>query len=201
METQFTILIRKGERTLPSQKKKTLLPTFEILFENKYVIRGELYPGLAPNTVGAFIHLANSGFYDGAVTIDGNKNALLQIDHLEKKAPFCVDGEMPLNDCTYNTGKLSYGGLCMFHPNGCYSTRSHFMIVLQNTPRSINMLSADYTFFGQALEGLQFARLLSCYCWDKYNQRPIYHKIQSIRVDTHGVEYPFQTVPVPDRYP
>lgn len=191
----------KGESEMPRKKQERPLPTFEIRFENKYVIKGELYPGLAPNTVGAFIHLANSGFYDGAVTIDGSKNTLLQIDHPENKAPFCIDGEMPLNDCTYNTGKLSYGGLCMFHPNGCYSTRSHFMIVLQNTPRALHMLGADYTFFGQALEGINLAMLLSRFCWNKYTQEQIYHKILSIRVDTHGIEYPFKTLPVPENYP
>lgn len=183
------------------KNQKRPLPTFEILFENRYVIRGELYPGLAPNTVGAFIHLANSGFYDGAVTIGGDKNAMLEIDHPTEKAPFCIDGEMPLNDCKSNVGKLSFGGLCMYHPNGCYSTRSRFMIVLQNTKRSINMLSADYTFFGQMLEGTRFAMLLSRFCWNKYKQEPVYHKILSIRVDTHGFEYPFQSLPVPENYP
>ena len=47
-------------------KKEECLPTFEILFENSFRLSGELYPGLAPNAVGNFVQLANSGFYDGA---------------------------------------------------------------------------------------------------------------------------------------
>ena len=40
-------------------------PVFEIIMATNAVIRGELYPSFAPDTVGNFISLANSGFYDG----------------------------------------------------------------------------------------------------------------------------------------
>lgn len=190
---------RKGARTVPP--KKNLLPTFEIRFENRYVLKGELYPGLAPNTVGNFIHLANSGFYDGAVIVKAHEDSLLRIDHPTEQPPYCVDGEMLLNDCTYNTGKLSYGGLCMFHPNGFYKVRSEFMIVLSAEQRNLRLFSADYPFFGQVLEGMRFASLLSRNSWDCIKRCPIHHRIETIRVDTHGREYPFQTIPVPEGYP
>lgn len=181
--------------------KNTPLPTFEILFENRYVIKGELYPGLAPNTVGSFIHLANTGFYDGAVITSASSDSVLQIDHPTEKAPYCIEGEMPLNDCEYNTGKLSYGGMCMYHPNGCYSERSAFMLVLLSDPRSLRMMGADYAFFGQVLEGMRFAHLLSRNSWDRIKHEHVAHKIETIRVNTYGKEYPFETIPVPDGYP
>ena len=40
-------------------------PIVTIALENGQVMRGELYPEKAPNTVNNFIALANGGFYDG----------------------------------------------------------------------------------------------------------------------------------------
>ena len=40
-------------------------PIVTIELENGQVMRGELYPEKAPNTVNNFIALANGGFYDG----------------------------------------------------------------------------------------------------------------------------------------
>ena len=42
-------------------------PTFTITLENGGVMKGELYPEIAPQSVGNFISLANSGFYDGLI--------------------------------------------------------------------------------------------------------------------------------------
>lgn len=170
------------------------------MFENRFVLKGELYPGLAPNTVGSFIHLANSGFYDGAVILDAQRDSLLQIDHPTKKAPYCIDGEMLLNDCTYNKGTTAYGAMCMYHPNGCYSERSRFMIVLHNDMRALRLFAADYPFFGQVLEGMNLAVLLSRNSWDYIKHEKVHHRIETIRVDTHGREYPFETIPVPEGY-
>ena len=44
-------------------------PTFTITLENGGVMKGELYPEIAPQSVGNFISLANSGFYDGLMFV------------------------------------------------------------------------------------------------------------------------------------
>ncbi|MEG2252563.1 MAG: peptidylprolyl isomerase, partial [Clostridia bacterium] len=49
-------------RTAAGKRKN---PVFEIVMETDAVMRGELYPAHAPQTVGHFIALANAGFYDG----------------------------------------------------------------------------------------------------------------------------------------
>lgn len=40
-------------------------PVATITMQNGGVIKAELYPDVAPNTVNNFISLANGGFYDG----------------------------------------------------------------------------------------------------------------------------------------
>ena len=42
-------------------------PTFIITMEDGRQMKGELYPEVAPQSVGNFIALANSGFYDGLI--------------------------------------------------------------------------------------------------------------------------------------
>jgi len=42
-------------------------PTFVITMEDGREMKGELYPEFAPHSVGNFIALANSGFYDGLI--------------------------------------------------------------------------------------------------------------------------------------
>lgn len=42
-------------------------PTFVIRMKNGGVMKGELYPDIAPQSVGNFVALANSGFYDGVI--------------------------------------------------------------------------------------------------------------------------------------
>lgn len=42
-------------------------PTFTITMQNGGIMTGELYPDIAPESVGNFISLANGGFYDGLI--------------------------------------------------------------------------------------------------------------------------------------
>ena len=42
-------------------------PIITIEMENSGVIKAELYPEIAPNTVNNFIHLIQKGFYDGLI--------------------------------------------------------------------------------------------------------------------------------------
>lgn len=174
------------------------LPTFEILFENSFRLAGELYPGLAPNTVGNFIQLANSGFYDGAEITLVVPESIILMDHPEKTVPYCIRGECELNGCDYNTGHVCTGSVCFFHGPQYDSGRSGFFIVLNDESRTVRMVEGAYALFGQLLEGLSFAELLSRTRCDGNGTPVLCHKIRSIRVETNGRTFPFETCPEPE---
>lgn len=174
------------------------LPEFEILFENSFVLKGELYPGLAPNAVGNFVHLANSGFYDGSTIclVSPGKNVI--IDHPEKTVPYCIKAECDLNGCEYNVGKVCAGSVCFYHSTEYNSGKSGFFIVLTDDSRTVRMVQGAYAMFGQVLEGLQLVDMLSRTGNNDKGEPRIYHRIKSIRVETYGRQFPFETCPEPE---
>ena len=60
-------MYKEGEIEVSQEQKNTGNPIFEIKLENGKVLKGELYPEIAPEAVGNFIALANSGYYDGLI--------------------------------------------------------------------------------------------------------------------------------------
>ena len=179
-------------------KAEVQLPTFEILFENSFVLKGELYPGLAPNAVGNFVHLANSGFYDGSAICLVSPGKTVVIDHPEKTVPYCIAAECELNGCDYNVGKVCAGSVCFFHGTQYNSGKSGFFVVLTDDSRTVRMVEGAYALFGQVLEGLQMADMLSRTGNDEHGVPRVYHRIKSVRVETHGRQFPFETCPEPE---
>jgi len=174
------------------------LPVFEILFENSFRLSGELYPGLAPNAVGNFIYLANSGFYDGAAITLVAPGGIILMDHPEKTVPYCIEAECELNGCDYNVGHVCTGSVCFFHSTHYNSGKSGFFIVLNDDSRTVRMVEGAYALFGQLLEGLQLADMLSRTGSDDNGQPHVLHRIKRIRVETGGREFPFETCPEPE---
>lgn len=178
-------------------KKEEQLPTFEILFENSFCLSGELYPGLAPNAVGNFIQLANSGFYDGAAITLVATGGIVLIDHPEKAVPYCIQAECELNGCDYNTGNICTGSVCFYHDAHYDSGKSAFFIVLNSDSRTVRMVEGSYALFGQLLEGLPLADMFSRTGCDDNGLPDVYHRVKTIRVETHGRSFPFETCPEP----
>lgn len=177
--------------------KEECLPTFEILFENSFRLSGELYPGLAPNAVGNFVQLANSGFYDGAAITLVAPGGIVLMDHPEKTLPYCIEAECELNGCDYNVGSVCTGSVCFFHGAHYNSGKSAFFIVLNDDSRTVRMVEGAYALFGQLLEGLPLAEMLSRTGCNDNGQPDVYHRIKSIRVETYGRDFPFETCPEP----
>ena len=166
-------------------------PIVTITMEDGRIMTGELYPEKAPNTVNNFISLANKGFYDGLIfhrvipgfMIQGgcpNGNGMGGPGY-EINGEFAANG-FRQNDLVHTTGVLSMARTMA--PN---SAGSQFFIMVAPAPH----LDGQYAAFGQVTEGQDIAIDISRVPRNMMNDKPKKDQvIQSIRVDTQGVEYP-----------
>ncbi|MCI9554898.1 peptidylprolyl isomerase [uncultured Oscillibacter sp.] len=166
-------------------------PIATILMEDGKKMTAELYPEKAPNTVNNFIALANKGFYDGLTfhrvipgfmiqggCPDGNG---MGGPGYEIKGEFASNG-FPQNDLKHATGVLS-----MARTMAPDSAGSQFFVMVAPAGH----LDGEYAAFGQLTEGADEAIAISRVprsMMDDKPKKPVV--IQSIRVDTKGVDYP-----------
>ena len=166
-------------------------PIVTITMEDGRIMRGELYPEKAPNTVNNFISLANKGFYDGLTfhrvipgfMIQGgcpNGNGMGGPGY-EINGEFAGNG-FRQNDLIHETGVLSMARTMA--PN---SAGSQFFVMVAPAPH----LDGQYAAFGRVLEGMEEAEKIVSQRTDRMDRPLEPQRIQSIRVETNGVEYPF----------
>jgi Peptidyl-prolyl cis-trans isomerase (rotamase) - cyclophilin family len=165
-------------------------PTFEIKMADGKTMTGELYPAIAPQSVGNFVALANSGFYDGLIfhrvipgfMIQGGcpKGIGTGGPGYNIKGEFSKNG-VP-NDLKHTPGVLSMARSMM--PD---SAGSQFFLMTSTSPH----LDGSYAAFGKILTGLEATEEIVNQKRDG-NDKPLNDQvIQSIRVDTNGSDYPF----------
>lgn len=166
-------------------------PIVTIQLENGQTMRGELYPDKAPNTVNNFIALANSGYYDGLIFHRVIPGFMIQggcPDGTGMGGPgYQIRGEFSGNGFEKNDLKHTLGVLSMaraMHPD---SAGSQFFIMVDAAPH----LDGQYAAFGKITENAEAAVAVSRVPRSMMNDRPTKPQvIQSIRVDTLGVDYP-----------
>ena len=166
-------------------------PIVTIELENGQVMRGELYPEKAPNTVNNFIALANGGFYDGLTFHRVIPGFMIQGGcpsgtgtggpGYQIRGEFAGNG-FDRNDLKHTTGVLSMARA--MHPD---SAGSQFFIMVDAAPH----LDGQYAAFGQITENVEAAVAVSRVPRNMMNDKPTKPQvIRSIRVDTQGEEYP-----------
>ena len=164
-------------------------PIVTITMENGDVMKAELYPEIAPNTVNNFISLVNKGFYNGLIFHRVIRGFMIQggcPDGNGMGGPgYGIKGEFSQNgiknDLKHTPGVLSMARSMM--PN---SAGSQFFIMHKDSPH----LDGAYAAFGKVTEGLDVVDKIACVQTD-YNDRPMTpQKISSITVETFGVDYP-----------
>ena len=165
-------------------------PTFTITMENGGVMQGELYPDIAPQSVGNFISLANSGFYDGLIFHRCIPGFMIQggcPDGTGMGGPgYRIKGEFANNGIA-NPLKHTPGVLSMARSMMRDSAGSQFFIMTSTSPH----LDGEYAAFGKVLTGMEFADQIVSVKRD-FRDKPLEdQRIQSIRVDTKGKCYPF----------
>ena len=164
-------------------------PVVTITMDNGDVIKAELYPEIAPNTVNNFISLVKKGFYDGLIFHRVINGFMIQggcPDGPGMGGPgYSIKGEFAQNgvknELRHTEGVLSMARA--MHPD---SAGSQFFIMHKNAPH----LDGAYAAFGKVTEGMDVVNQIAETDTD-YSDRPLdEQKIKSMTVDTFGVDYP-----------
>ena len=125
--------------------------TFEM--ENGGIIKAELYPEIAPNSVNNFISLIKKGFYDGLIFHRVIPGFMIQGGCPEGTGMggpgYSIKGEFSQNrfqnDLAHDRGVLSMAR--SMRPN---SAGSQFFIMVDKAPH----LDGSYAAFGKVIEGM-----------------------------------------------
>lgn len=164
-------------------------PIVTIEMEGGGLIRAELYPEKAPNSVNNFISLIRKGFYDGLIFHRCIPGFMIQggcPDGTGMGGPgYSIKGEFTQNRFK-NELKHTEGVLSMARAMNPNSAGSQFFIMHKNSPH----LDGSYAAFGKVTGGMDVVNKIAEVDVD-YNDRPIVPQvIKSITADTFGVEYP-----------
>ena len=164
-------------------------PIVTIEMENLGVIKAELYPEIAPNTVANFVNLVQSGFYDGLIFHRVIPGFMIQGGDPQGTGMggpgYCIKGEFARNGFRQNNLKHSRGVLSMARSMMPNSAGSQFFIMHADAPH----LDGDYAAFGRVIEGIEAVDHVAAIQTDA-NDRPVEDQvIRSIRVETNGIEY------------
>ena len=165
-------------------------PTFTIAMNDGSLIYGELYPEKAPESVGNFISLANSNFYDGLTfhrVISG----------------FMIQGGDPNGD---GTGGPGYAIRGEFSSNGVENDLSHVRGVLSMARSSANdsagsqffimhadstYLDGQYAAFGMVLGGIENVDIIASVPTDSSDKPRTEQVMRTVYVETYGKTYTF----------
>ena len=166
-------------------------PIVTITMEDGRVMKGELYPDKAPNTVNNFISLANKGFYDGLTFHRVIPGFMIQGGCPQGTGMggpgYSIKGEFARNRGPQSDLKHTLGVLSMARTMAPNSAGSQFFVMVAPAPH----LDGQYAAFGQITEGTDVAVDISRVQRNMMNDKPKKPVVmQSVRVDTLGVEYP-----------
>lgn len=166
---------------------KNPIVTFEM--ENGDIMKAELYPELAPNTVNNFISLVQKGFYNGLIFHRVINGFMIQggcPDGNGTGGPgYAIKGEFSQNGFN-NPFQHTEGVLSMARSMAPNSAGSQFFIMHKDSPH----LDGAYASFGKVIEGMDVVNGIADVRTD-YNDRPMKEqKLKSVTVETFGETYP-----------
>ncbi len=153
------------------------------------VIKAELYPEIAPVSVNNFISLIQKNFYDGLIFHRVIRGFMIQGGDPNGAGTggpgYSIPGEFAINGFENNL-KHTEGVLSMarsMHPD---SAGSQFFIMHKTSPH----LDGSYAAFGKVIEGMDVVNRIAGTATD-YSDKPLEDQVmQSVPVDTFGVDYP-----------
>ena len=164
-------------------------PIVTIEMENGGVMKAELYPDIAPNTVNNFISLVRKGFYDGLIFHRVIPGFMIQggdPDGIGSGGPgYSIKGEFSQNgfenDLLHTRGVLS-----MARAMDPDSAGSQFFIMVDDAPH----LDGGYAAFGKVIEGMETADAIVDAERDWNDKPKQVQRMKKVTADTQGVDYP-----------
>lgn len=163
-------------------------PIVTITMEDGAVMKAELYPEIAKNTVNNFISLIKKGYYNGIIFHRVIPGFMIQggcPDGTGMGGPgYSIKGEFSRNGFK-NELKHSRGVLSMARTMIPDSAGSQFFIMVQDSPH----LDDQYASFGKIIEGIDVADKIVSSKTD-HNDKPLVDQvIKTMEVETFSVEY------------
>jgi peptidyl-prolyl cis-trans isomerase B (cyclophilin B) len=164
-------------------------PIVTIEMANGDIIKAELYPEIAPNTVNNFVSLVSKGYYNGLIFHRVINGFMIQggcPDGTGMGGPgYSIKGEFSQNGFENNL-KHTEGVLSMARSMMPNSAGSQFFIMHKNSPH----LDGAYAAFGKVTEGMDVVNKIATTRTD-YSDRPMEDQVmKAVTVETFGVEYP-----------
>ena len=145
-------------------------PIVTIEMENGGVIKVELYPEIAPNTVNNFLSLVNKGFYDGLIFHRGIPGFMIQGGDPQGTGMggpgWHIKGEF-LQNGVANPIKHTRGVISMARSMDPNSAGSQFFIMHQDAPH----LDGSYAAFGHVVKGIEVVDEIAAVATD-WNDKP-----------------------------
>ena len=164
-------------------------PIVTITMEDGGVMKAELYPEIAPNTVNNFISLVKKGFYDGLIFHRVIPGFMIQCGDPQGTGMggpgYSIKGEFSLNGFQ-NDLKHTRGVLSMARAMDPNSAGSQFFIMHVDYP----YLDGQYAAFGKVTEGLEVIDKIASVPTDPGDKPLQDQRIKSMTVDLGGVDYP-----------
>lgn len=184
-----------GQQTEEPNPMEQQNPIATIEMENGGLIRIELYPDVAENTVKNFISLANDGFYDGVIfhrVIEGFMIQGGDPDGTGTGGPgYRIRGEFSNNkyenNLSHERGVISMARQGNpYFPAAAYNTAgSQFFIMHADS----DFLDGDYAAFGMVIEGMDVVDAIATTATDGSDRPLTEQRMKTVRVETFGVDY------------
>ena len=163
-------------------------PVATIKVKDFGTIKVELYYDKAPNTVQNFISLANSGFYDGLIFHRIIENFMIQggdPDGIGTGGPgYAIKGEFALNGVNNDVSHVR-GVISMARSKAYDSAGSQFFICHADS----TYLDGQYAAFGMVIDGMDVVDKIAVVDTDSYDKPLKDVVIESVVVETNGVDY------------
>ena len=158
-------------------------PVVTIEMENGGVMKVELYPETAPNTVANFISLVEKGFYNGTIFHRVIPGFMIQGGDPEGTGMggpgYRIKGEFTANRFQ-NDLKHTKGVISMARSGHPDSAGSQFFIMVDDAPH----LDGQYASFGKVIEGIEVADQIVSVATN-YSDRPLEEqRMRSVTVET-----------------